>query len=113
MMKKYFFTETLLTFLLAFGVAIGVVMAIIKPGGVYEYPPDTPPSAAKVQQSTYAASAIREMTVEGLRLGLTEDVAIKILKAHHWAGYWHPFQSPQLDYPFRRNDESLYALRTP
>src|SRR5579884_3935738 len=95
--------ESLLAAGLMIGVAIGLLVAEIKPGGVYE----APLQELEHRGKTYAASIIRTMTIEGLRLGLTEEAALKILKAHHWEGHWHPFTDPQIDFPFRRDKELI------
>lgn len=63
------------------------------------------------QGAIYSSADIRALAIEGVRLGMTQEEALKSLKKGQWKGEWHPFVGPQFDYPFTRNDEQIYLLR--
>src|SRR5687768_1205029 len=70
------------------------------------------PAEARVMVGKiYSESDIYAMSVEGFRLNMTQEEATRILKKNQWEGQWRDFIGPELEYPFKRGNATLYLMR--
>lgn len=67
-------------------------------------------TAGKITGKIFNESDIYAMSVESLRLDMTQEEAAVILKQNRWEGKWRDYAGPEITYYFTRDGETMYLM---
>lgn len=70
-----------------------------------------PPAVAQTIRKLFNKEDIYRLSVEGLRLNITQEDADKVLRKNDWQGQWAPYTGPEASFSFKRDGQVLYLLR--